>query len=96
MIVVIEAKILIEWSSGQVSGWLLDNQEQLISHGTIYFHVWADKQAVGDLYTHLRQHTTRGVKASLRGVRLRIAWALMSVPLLLTTNHVSTTGRSAW
>ncbi|MDP0589841.1 MAG: IS30 family transposase [Candidatus Endonucleobacter bathymodioli] len=55
MIIVIEAKLRIEWSPEQVSGWLLDDQEKLISHETIYRHIWDDKQAGGDLYTHLRR-----------------------------------------
>ncbi|MDP0588104.1 MAG: IS30 family transposase [Candidatus Endonucleobacter bathymodioli] len=55
MIIVIEAKLRIEWSPEQVSGWLLDDQEKLISHETIYRHIWADKQAGGDIYTHLRR-----------------------------------------
>ena len=55
MITVIEAKLRVEWSPEQVSGWLLDDQELLISHETIYLHIWADKQAGGDLYTHLRR-----------------------------------------
>jgi IS30 family transposase len=55
MIAVIESKLRIEWSPEQVSGWLLDEQEELISHESIYLHVWADKQSGGDLYTHLRR-----------------------------------------
>ena len=73
MIIVIEAKLRIEWSPEQVSGWLLYDQEKLISHETIYRHIWADKQARGDLYTHLRRprarNTTNGVTANLRGGR---------------------------
>ena len=56
MIIVIEAKLRIEWSPEQVSGWLPDDQEKLISHETICRHIWADKQAGSDLYTHLRRH----------------------------------------
>lgn len=55
MIAVIESKLRIKWSPEQVSGWLLDEHEELISHESIYLHVWADKRAGGDLYTHLRQ-----------------------------------------
>ena len=51
----IERKIRIEWSPEQISGWLLETHEQLISHESIYRHVWADKQAGGDLYTYLRR-----------------------------------------
>ena len=55
MIVTIESKLRIEWSPEQVSGWLSEEQEALISHETIYLHVWADKHAGGDLYTYLRR-----------------------------------------
>ena len=41
MIATIESKLRIEWSPEQVSGWLLDEQEELISHESIYLHVWA-------------------------------------------------------
>ncbi|MDP0562854.1 MAG: IS30 family transposase [Candidatus Endonucleobacter sp. (ex Gigantidas childressi)] len=37
-----------------MSGWLLNDQEQLISYESIYLHIWANKQAGGDLYVHLR------------------------------------------
>jgi len=36
MIVVIESKLRIEWSPEQISGWLLHDQELLISHESIY------------------------------------------------------------
>lgn len=55
MIGVIEAKLRIEWSPEQISGWLLEEREQLISHETIYLNIWANKQAGGDLYKHLRR-----------------------------------------
>jgi IS30 family transposase len=54
MIAVIESKLRVEWSPEQVSGWLLYDQELLISHESIYLHIWADKRAGGDLFTHLR------------------------------------------
>jgi len=55
MIDVIESRLRIEWSPEQISGWLLEEREQLLSHEAIYLHVWANKQAGGDLYTHLRR-----------------------------------------
>lgn len=55
MIASIELKLRIEWSPEQISGWLLTDQDRLISHESIYLYVWANKQAGGDLYTHLRQ-----------------------------------------
>lgn len=55
MIGIIESKLRVDWSPEQISGWLLEEQERLISHESIYLHIWADKQAGGDLYTHLRR-----------------------------------------
>jgi IS30 family transposase len=55
MIDLIKSKLQIEWSPEQISGWLLDEKEQLISHEAIYLYVWADKRSGGDLYKHLRQ-----------------------------------------
>lgn len=55
MVTVIESKLRLEWSPEQVSGWLLEEHEQLISHETIYLHIWANKRAGGDLYQHLRR-----------------------------------------
>lgn len=55
MIRTIESKLRVEWSPEQISGWLLQEREQLISHESIYLHIWADKQAGGDLYTYLRR-----------------------------------------
>jgi len=55
MIAVIESKLRVEWSPEQISGWLLSDQERLISHESIYLHIWAEKQTGGDLYTHLRR-----------------------------------------
>ena len=52
---IIESKLRIAWSPEQMPGWLLDEREELISRESIYLHVWADKQAGGDLYTHLRR-----------------------------------------
>lgn len=54
-IALIESKLRIEWSPEQISGWLLTEREELISHESIYLHVWAEKQAGGDLYRHLRR-----------------------------------------
>lgn len=63
MIALIEVKLRIEWSPEQISGWLLDAHKQLISHEAIYLHIWADKQAGGDLYRYLRR---RGKKYDKR------------------------------
>ena len=55
MIKLIESKLRIEWSPEQISGWLLTEQRKLISHETIYLHIWSDKRKGGDLYTYLRR-----------------------------------------
>ena len=55
LIRVIEMKLRIEWSPEQISGWLLEERGQLISHERIYLHIWADKRSGGDLYTYLRR-----------------------------------------
>ena len=43
-----------DWSPEQVAGRLRLARELAISHETIYRYVWADKQAGGTLYRHLR------------------------------------------
>jgi IS30 family transposase len=43
-----------QWSPEQVAGYLRRTGQLLISHETIYRHVWRDKKAGGALYTHLR------------------------------------------
>jgi IS30 family transposase len=55
MIKLIEKKICLEWSPKQISGWLLENKEVLVSHESIYLHIWKDKKIGGDLYTYLRR-----------------------------------------
>ena len=55
MVTLIESKLREKLSPEQISGWLLDEHEELLSHETIYRHIWADKMAGGDLYTELRR-----------------------------------------
>ena len=43
-----------QWSPAQVAGYLRRQGRLLISHETIYRHVWRDKRAGGTLYAHLR------------------------------------------
>ena len=43
-----------QWSPEQVAGYLRREGLLLISHETIYRHVWRDKKAGGTLHTHLR------------------------------------------
>ena len=54
VVTLIEAKIRLDWSPEQVSGWLNEEQAISISHERIYQHVWADKRQDGTLYKHLR------------------------------------------
>ena len=54
MLAVIESKLRLEWSPEQISGWLLNDRIELLSHESIYLYVWADKRMGGDLHTHLR------------------------------------------
>ena len=50
----IEAKIRLEWSPEQISGWLLKYRHIQVSHEWIYQYILKDQQAGGDLYKHLR------------------------------------------
>lgn len=43
-----------QWSPEQVCGHLARQGQLLISHETIYRHIWRDKREGGLLYTHLR------------------------------------------
>lgn len=54
MIMIIEEKLLMDWSPEQISGWLKKNENISISHETIYKHIWQDKAKGGTLYKHLR------------------------------------------
>jgi len=56
---VVEEKLRQDWSPEQVSGWLEKCQVARISHEWIYQYILTEKQAGGDLYTHLRQHGKR-------------------------------------
>jgi IS30 family transposase len=53
-IALIDAKIIIDWSPEQISGWLEEEKSIFISHERIYQHIWADKLKGGVLYKHLR------------------------------------------
>lgn len=52
---VVDRHLRLDWSPEQVAGFLRDEGILRISHEAIYVHVWADKRAGGDLWTHLRQ-----------------------------------------
>ena len=51
---IIEAKLRLEWSPEQVSGWLHRRHAIQVSHEWIYQHILVDKQRGGELYRHLR------------------------------------------
>jgi len=50
----IEAKLRLEWSPDQITGWLRLTGRPTVSHERIYQYVLADKTAGGKLYKHLR------------------------------------------
>jgi len=50
----IEAKIRLDWSPEQISGWLLKHHRIQVSHEWIYQYILSNKQAGGDLHKHLR------------------------------------------
>ena len=65
LIIIIEAKLRLQWSPEQISGWLRrHNKNEAVSHESIYRHVWKDKRQGGDLYEELRHH---GKKYNKRG-----------------------------
>lgn len=65
LIAIIEAKLRLQWSPEQISGWLKrHNGNESVSHESIYTHIWGDKQQGGDLYGELRHH---GKKYNKRG-----------------------------
>ena len=73
LILLIEARILLDWSPEQVSGQLEDELGILISHERIYQHIWADKRHGGTLYMHLRQcHKKRKKKYGSKDKRGQI------------------------
>ena len=47
LIALIDSKIQIEWSPQQVSGWLREEHNILISHETNYLHIWSDQKSGG-------------------------------------------------
>jgi len=65
IIIIIEAKLRLQWSPVQISGWLKKNgYEKAVSHETIYQHIWKDKRNRGSLYRELRHHGKKYNKRS--------------------------------
>ena len=50
----VAALVREDWSPEQIAGWLRRHRILTISHETIYRYLWADKQAGGQLHSHLR------------------------------------------
>jgi len=72
MIAIIEEKLSVQWSPEQISGWLKKQENQeAVSHETIYKYVWEDKKSGGLLYKHLRhsgkKYNKRGKSRAGRG-----------------------------
>jgi len=59
LISLVNEGIRFDLSPEQVSGQLKAERGIKLSHERIYQHVWADKRAGGDLYTHLRQSSKK-------------------------------------
>ena len=55
----VEELLVQDYSPDQASGYLRQQNEFVISHETIYRHVWLDKALGGGLWQHLRQHEKR-------------------------------------
>jgi IS30 family transposase len=62
LIILIEARIVMDWSPEQVSGQLKEELGILISHERIYQHIWTDRCHGGTLYRHLRQSNKKRKK----------------------------------
>jgi IS30 family transposase len=68
---VVEDKLRLDWSPEQISGWLAKNGQNTVSHEQIYQHVYAQQQAGGELYKHLRcqkKRRKRSGKYDHRGI----------------------------
>ena len=50
----IEERLRADWSPEQIVGSLRQRGQEVMSHETIYRHIWRDKAAGGSLWLHLR------------------------------------------
>jgi IS30 family transposase len=50
----IEALLKLQWSPDQIVGWRRRQGMPVMSHETIYLHIWKDKTNGGSLWRHLR------------------------------------------
>jgi transposase, IS30 family len=81
----VKAKLALQWSPEQIAGWLeRQHGYRVVSHETIYQHIWRDKVAGGTLYKNLRRQakkyqkrvngkTSRGQIKDRVGIELRPA-----------------------
>ena len=77
----VEAKIRLDWSPEQISGWLLKHYHIQVSHEWIYQYILKDKHAGGALHKHLRcqkkrrkrygRHDRRGTLPNRRSIEER-------------------------
>ena len=55
----VESVLREDYSPAQVAGWFARFKMLVISHETIYRHIWQDKKAGGTLHVHLRRAKKR-------------------------------------
>jgi len=55
LITFINDKLKEKWSPEQISGWLREELDTLISHETIYLYIWSDKKQGGTIFRNLRR-----------------------------------------
>jgi IS30 family transposase len=68
----VERLLRLQWSPGQISGWLAKTRRASISHEWIYQHVYSDKVAGGDLHIHLRCQKKRRKRYGTKSIRGQI------------------------
>lgn len=84
---IIERYIKRSWSSGQISGRLLKDNNFQISHETIYQHILRNKKNGENLYKYLRCQKKRkcryGSKANSRRGQLKDRISIEERPLIV-------------
>src|SRR5580658_1214839 len=61
---IIDEKLHLQWSPEQISGWLKIQEQERVSHETIYKYIWNDKRKGGSLYRQLRHNGKKYNKRS--------------------------------
>jgi IS30 family transposase len=72
----VETLLELDWSPEQISGWLAQDMDVLVSHEWIYLHVYRDRAQGGRLHRHLRTGRGRRKRRGGGGLRGRIAGAV--------------------